>query len=393
MRTIRSKGHLKVFLIWGAVVIVIGFLAYAQWLAHKLREDGIRVSHTYARLWSLAVSGRVTDKDVNFIFEEIIEKSNFPIIMTDPQGQPKFWRGVGISWRNPSKEDLDRLKRMVKEMDSAHPPVPISIEEKPLGKFHYGDSWIVNQLKWMPFVGVGVVGLFLLVGLIGYRNIKRGEQRSIWVGMAKETAHQLGTPISSLWGWLELLKGKEKGAPSTSEIIGEMEGDVARLSRIASRFGQIGSPPELKSIEILPLLRDIVGYFRNRSSQKVEILEDYGALGSVRGNRELLFWAVENLIKNSLDSLRGKGGKITVSAGMEKGRVHIRVRDEGKGIPSRLRGKVFTPGFTTKKGGWGLGLTLAQRIVEEYHRGKLSLVQSSPTGTTFEISLNMEGDG
>ncbi len=390
---IGSKGHLKIYLIWGAVVIVVGFLAYAQWLAHKLREDGIRVSHTYARLWSLAVSERVTDKDVNFIFEEIIEKSNFPIIMTDPQGQPKFWRGVGISSKNPSKEDLDRLKQMVKEMDSAHPPVPISIEEKPLGKLHYGDSWIVNQLKWMPFVGVGVVGLFLLVGLIGYRNIKRNEQRSIWVGMAKETAHQLGTPISSLWGWLELLKGKEKEAPSPAEIIGEMEGDVGRLSRIASRFSQIGSPPELKTVELSNLLRDVTSYFRNRSPQKVEILEDYGDLGSLRGNRELLFWAVENLIKNSLDSLKEKGEKITVSARREKGKVLIRVRDEGKGVPSKLRGKIFTPGFTTKRGGWGLGLTLAQRIVEEYHGGKLSLVQSSPAGTTFEISLTTEENG
>ena len=393
MRTIDSKGHLKVFLIWGAVIIVIGFLAYAQWVVQKLREDGIRVSRTYAKLWSMAVSEGATDREVSLIFEEIIQKANFPIILTDPQGQPKFWRGVGIPWRNSSPEDLEKLKRLVRQMDSAHPPIPVSIEEMHLGELHYGDSWVVNQLRWMPFVEVGVVGLFLLMGLIGYRNIKRNEQKSIWVGMAKETAHQLGTPISSLWGWLELLKGEEEGAPPVSEIIREMEGDVGRLSRIASRFGQIGFLPELKTTEVLPILKDIVVYFRNRLSQKVEIVEDYGPLGSVRGNRELLFWAVENLVKNSLDSLKGKGGKITISARREKGRVLIRVKDEGKGIPSKLQRKAFSPGFTTKKGGWGLGLALAQRIVEEYHKGRISLVQSSPQGSTFEISLITEGNG
>ncbi len=388
-----TKRYLKTFLIWGAVFIVMGFLGYTQWMVHKLREDSSRVSRTYAKLWSLAVSEGATDKEINLIFEEIIKRANFPIIMTDPQGEPKFWRGVGISWKDPSDEDRKRLRRIVDKMDSGHQPVPVTLGDLPLGELHYGDSWIVNQLKWMPFVEIGVVGLFLLLGMVSYRNIKRNEQNSIWVGMAKETAHQLGTPISSLWGWLELLKGREEGIPPASEIIGEMEGDVERLSRIASRFGQIGSAPDLKPIELLPLLRGVVHYFRNRSSQKVELLEDYEELGMIKANKELLFWAVENLIKNSLDSLKGKKGRIIVSARRGEGKVWIRVKDEGKGIPSRIRGNIFTPGFTTKKGGWGLGLTLAQRIVEEYHRGKLSLVESSPQGTTFEITLNTEEDG
>jgi signal transduction histidine kinase len=262
---------------------------------------------------------------------------------------------------------------------------------------------MVERLRVMPLIEGGVVVLFLLVAFIGYHNLKKSEQRFIWVGMAKETAHQLGTPLSSLLGWLEVMRMKYQSSDSEvfgryelEEIVERMQGDIKRLERVANRFGQIGSMPELRPVDLNITVREVVSYFRARlpgGGKGVKIEENYGEVKQLKINPELISWVMENLIKNSLEVISPADGwiRISTSTSEDGKRAHITITDNGRGIPSRRQNKVFLPGYTTKKRGWGLGLTLAKRIVEEYHRGRIQLTESVPDRqTTFLVTLPVE---
>jgi signal transduction histidine kinase len=236
-----------------------------------------------------------------------------------------------------------------------------------------------------------VIGLFILLGLVGYAHIKKSEQRHIWVGMAKETAHQLGTPISSLMGWLEVMRsGKTR---DRSFIYKEMERDLHRLQRVSTRFSQIGSRPDLKDSDITGILKEVVEYIQRRAPQtgrKVSIREDYQPVPPVALNRDLFQWAAENILKNSLDAMDKEEGRIVVALKTEKeGRcVSIQFRDNGRGMDKEQRRHLFRPGYSTKRRGWGLGLTLARRIIRDYHGGKLQVQESRPgEGTVMRIEL------
>jgi signal transduction histidine kinase len=243
----------------------------------------------------------------------------------------------------------------------------------------------------MPFIQLTLFLIFMAIGLQGFRYLKLSEQRSIWVGMAKETAHQLGTPLSALLGWTELIKDQAKEG-KTGEIVSsvsEMGEDLKRLSKVTERFSKIGSKPDLESVSIADVLDRTVGYFHRRlPTLKADstLSLSYEEVPLIRGNAELLEWVFENLIKNGLDALGDKGGTIEIRTRFDTGRkmVEVYVRDTGKGVPPALRQQIFSPGFTTKRRGWGLGLTLTRRIVEEYHGGELRLLESQiGKGTTF----------
>ena len=261
---------------------------------------------------------------------------------------------------------------------------------------------LVRQLQLMPIIEIAVVGVFLIVGFVGFRNIQRAEQRNIWVGMAKETAHQLGTPLTSLMGWLEVietdlregrLKSAENSVSSLDNVIGKMRNDVQRLDRVANRFGQIGSIPETTINEINPLVQEVVSYYTQRLPHggkgialRFEATPDIYA----KVNPELFTWVIENLIKNSMQAFDQKSGEIIVRTARDKDarNICISVTDNGPGIPIKMQKKVFETGFTTKKRGWGLGLTLARRIIQEYHLGRIELKESIPNQrTTFQITL------
>ncbi|MEE2831157.1 MAG: HAMP domain-containing sensor histidine kinase [Candidatus Latescibacterota bacterium] len=269
---------------------------------------------------------------------------------------------------------------------------------------HYGDTQLMSQISLAPFVTIGVLLLFVGIGWVGSRNIRRSEQRSIWVGMAKETAHQLGTPLSSLSGWLELMNGRvrdlvtadagarEGAAMSVDTVVSEMQKDMGRLNQIASRFSQIGSVPELKETDVRDVIRDTVGYFKGRGPQfgRHDFALDLATVPAVPLNAELMGWVFENLFKNAIDAMVQQEGCIRVSTNYddERHRVRILVEDNGRGIDSENLARVFQPGFSTKKRGWGLGLAFVRRIVEEYHGGHIHIPRSeSGTGTTFEINL------
>ena len=271
------------------------------------------------------------------------------------------------------------------------------------GLVHYGDPPVLDVLRWMPYLSVGGLLLLVTLGLWGVAGIRQAERRSIWVGMARETAHQLGTPLSSLMGWIELLRSRGEGVDAREEVavpkaeldetLDEMERDIERLNKVAQRFSHVGSAPVLALKDAGPVVRQAVQYARRRLPRgegEVEIHERYEEVEPVKLNAELLEWAVENLLSNAVSALDKRPGIVDVSVGMrrESETLEIVVRDNGRGMtPAEVR-RCFEPGYTTKRRGWGLGLALARRVVEEYHRGRLFVRESAPgQGTTMVISF------
>jgi len=397
----------KGFLVFGIVLIAGVFFFYTQTLISQIKENSRQVMNTYARLWQLAASAPASGAEIDVIFEEIIQKSDFPIVVTDAEGELQAWRGVGVDWDDTTYMSREKLKKTVKRMDTHRKPIPIyfGTRQEIINYLHYGDPVLISQLRLMSLVELGLLTLFVLIAFVTFRNIKMAEQRTIWVGMAKETAHQLGTPISSLLGWLELLKMKcesqiqKKEGDSDLEfeqITDRMDADLHRLGKIAHRFEQIGSVPELKPTDLNAVVSEAVAYFNQRlphDGSGVVIKENLSQLVPAKANAELISWAVENLLKNSLEAVDPKQGVIEVSTHLDKERktITIQVSDNGKGIPPRRQKRIFKPGYTTKKRGWGLGLSLAKRIVEEYHLGKISLKESIPNQrTTIWLSIPVE---
>jgi signal transduction histidine kinase len=310
-------------------------------------------------------------------------------------------------------------------MDKEHPPIPlrISLAEKDLitpdtpvirdrdsyliGHLHYGESSMINRLTWMPYVQILGIGFLALIGWLGFRSIKNSEQQHIWVGIAKETAHQLGTPISSLLGWLELTKtylgknGRLRHGDMDGklwQVISEMESDTQRLSKIASRFSQIGSIPELRSENLSGIVEDTIQYFNKRLphlGRDIQISEHYGNVPDILVNKELLGWALENLFKNAVDAIDHKGGLIVVSVRRSSDGEHVNVyiTDNGKGMDQKRKRMIFRPGYTTKGRGWGLGLNFVKRIIEGYHGGRILVQESAPgEGTTIKVMLPIRED-
>ena len=307
-------------------------------------------------------------------------------VVVDASGKVAAWGGSKFPLRSPAA--LEEVQRAVGRWPS--PPISFRIRTE---KFiHFGQSDMIGQISFAPLVSLAVLAVFSLIGYIGFRNIIRSEQRSIWVGMAKETAHQLGTPLSSLAGWLELMGGSRGEVPEEREaILGEMQKDTRRLNQIASRFSQIGSVPELRPSDIGSLISETIAYFRGRSPlfgrHVFEV--DLDDLPPVPLNGELMGWAFENLFKNAVDAIGGKDGTISVRARLrDPDTVRITVRDNGRGIDTDSIPRVFEAGFSTRKRGWGLGLAFVKRIVEEYHGGRIQIAHSAAGwGTTFEIEL------
>lgn len=396
----------KLFLLVGIVAISFIFIWYTLDVVGQLKADAEQMVTSYVRLWQLAASEGSTGREVQVIFEEVIKKANFPVIIADMKGEPVFWRNIsGIADNDPLPESHRRVKELIAEMKEDKGEYPLMFEDQVISYFYYGDSKVIRQLQWMPFVEITIVVAFLLVGFIGFQNIRRSEQRHIWVGMAKEAAHQLGTPISSLMGWLELLSARDvesnadnkESDLAAAEIFSQMKTDVKRLQRVANRFGQIGSRPDLEEKEINQLLDETVNYFRRRlpfDGQGVVIQFHPGNIPPVNLNGELFTWAIENLIKNSLQAVNSQTGEIILKTYRTKDEryVAIDISDNGPGIPIGIARKIFRPGFSTKKRGWGLGLTLTRRIIENYHQGRISLLKTQPGETQFRIILPIKSD-
>jgi signal transduction histidine kinase len=332
----------------------------------------------------------MSSDDFSFIFEEIIKKISTPMILSEQKDSlPTAWRNIGIEENDHSAETILIVRELMQEMDRENEPIPLKYEGRVLQYIHYGDTSMIRQLSRLPYIEIAIVGLFIFLGYIGFTVIRDNEKRSIWVGMAKETAHQLGTPLTALMGWLELLKSEI----GDNENIAEISRDIQRLEKVATRFSQIGSRPILKPTSINPVIDEAVTYYKRRLPKlSPGILLDFTSEGEfeVNLNADLFSWALENLIKNAIDAVSQHNGQVAVELKTIRNGKYIAVDviDNGKGISMRNRKNIFRPGYSTKQRGWGLGLSLAMRIVKEYHRGRLFVLQSKPNEkTVMRIAL------
>jgi signal transduction histidine kinase len=368
------------------MAIALGTIFYSQYLAQKIAEE----EKSYVELWKEAVNYNIQTKGEDRALEltsRITNQNNrIPIIQTDERGRPT---GLPI---NMGELDLQAdslfIQQKIAEFKKQRDPIRLVIESDPpqVILFYYGDSQLLNQVRYYPLIQLAIVGLFIFITLNALSTRHRSQQNQVWAGMAKETAHQLGTPVSSLEAWVEMLRED----PQQQKLAGELGKDVARLRLVSDRFGKIGSKPQLEKLNPAPLIEGVIEYMRGRSSDKVQLrFEDHlPSPATVKVSATLFDWVIENLIRNALDALEGSGSiEITLDRLGEK--LFIDVADTGKGIAAAHHKKIFEPGFSTKKRGWGLGLSLAKRIVEQYHGGQLQLIYSEPgKGTRFRIVLN-----
>jgi Histidine kinase-, DNA gyrase B-, and HSP90-like ATPase len=393
--------NFKIFLIIIAIVIAGGTLFYTQNLVQQLQEKERQIAQLYAKGIEHVANTTDSDVDLTFLFDNIIKPIDFPLILTDAKDNVSINTKSDIkNIRNInydstlSKTELEKFfKQKIKEMDALHPVIFVTYNNYiVINKIHYGDSDLIRKLKFYPYFQIIIAALFILVGYLGFSNIKRSEQSNIWVGMAKETAHQFGTPISSLMGWLEILKINYKDPDKVLDATEEIADDVEKLNRITYRFSKIGATPEIKPKTVYDEIIKVAEYFQRRlpqSGKKVDLTVEGDKHVSAAINSELFGWVIENLIKNSLDAIDSKEGKITINIADFKNKVEVDVSDNGKGIDLKRRKDVFRPGYSTKRRGWGLGLSLSKRIIEVYHSGKIMVKNSAPgEGTTFKIILN-----
>ncbi len=407
---LRTRAYVFVAVSLLAVVIFL----YTNSLIRRLEVQSATLSRSIAGLCATATYAARENVELSVVFGELIESINFPMIISDVRGVPITWKGLPLAAdpenisheeyltadpENPSDSPLGDVMRLMAEVDRRRSPIPMTQigDETVLGYVHYGESSMIKEMRFVPALEILAFGVLLLLGFLGFRNAKIAELRSIWVGLAKETAHQLGTPISSLMGWVELLRetgSKEcESCGEISRMSVEMQRDLDRLDRISQRFNQIGSTPKMKRQDVAVVLRGAVDYLSWRLpslGKDIEIKEDYADVPLVDVNAQLMEWVVENLVKNSLEALPPKGGTIEIRTehATKEGGVRIFFTDNGRGLSPAERRRVFLPGYSTKRKGWGLGLALARRIVEEYHDGRLYIGWSEPgKGTTFVICL------
>ncbi len=386
MRQYRHTANIKTGLLILGLILIFGLMFFTQSLVTSLREDNREIVKLYSEIMAEAIQNE-DGENLNFVFENIIKKVQFPIIQSDKDGNPQSYRNLQID----INEEGELLKFM-KTMDAQNTPIPLMYntpDNEPIiyGYLHYGDSVLIRRLMWLPYFEIGAVTIFIFLGFVGFTFIRNSEKRHIWVGMARETAHQLGTPVSALMGWIDWLKNHPE---KSEDIAKEMETDLQRLEQINERFSKMGSEPEFETIDISELLNSIFGYLQKRlpnTRKNIEFEHNVDEGIYLKGNGILLSWAVENIVKNGIDAIHEDSGKIITSVEMNQNNVLIKIRDTGSGIRRKDWKNVFRPGFSTKARGWGLGLSLTQRIINDIHNGKVSVVESTELGTTFEIIL------
>lgn len=373
-----SKIRWKIALIAFGTIIGLGSLLYTESFLKTLRAEEERK----ITLWAQAVEAVFfAEDDVNLSFYTQIIQDNqtIPVILTDSAGTIIAHRNLNVPEANPEKF----LARKLEEFRTSGQMLENSFGDGNINYLYYKGSTLLTQLRIYPLVLLGVIGVYMLISYMAFSNARRSEQNKVWTGMARETAHQIGTPLSALMGWIAYLKDQYP----QEMALGEMEQDIERLSAITDRFSKIGSQPELNETDLCKTVHHTAEYLRGRLSKKTSLVVSCAPELKTPHNRQLMSWVLENMIKNSADALDGPG-TIEVSANSENGKVVVRISDTGRGMSPSEQRKVFKPGYTTKERGWGLGLSLAQRIVESYHDGELALQHSSPqNGTTFRITL------
>lgn len=388
MNIYENKNALKVLIVAVAISLAAASLWYTDVLVSSLAKREQRLIDLYSKGLKALVAENATD-NLAFLFNEIIETNDFiPVILTDEKRQTINYKNVDLKedWAEDKKQKY--LKSKLLELQTAHEPIKLEIAPGIVNYIYYGDSELLNQLKYYPYIQLVVVFMFAFLAYLIFSFSRNAEQNRVWAGLAKETAHQLGTPISSLMAWIELFKMDDD--LKNHYAVPEIEKDILRLETVTARFSNIGSKPALKPENIEQVIRESISYMQLRISKKVAMTvsstlppETISML-----NKPLFEWVIENLCKNAVDAMEGTGRIDVLLQKDELGRVIIDIQDNGKGIAANKIKKVFNAGYTSKQRGWGLGLTLAKRIIESYHKGQIFVKNSElDKGTTFRIVI------
>ncbi len=370
--------------VFGVVALLTWYVFYMRSVVTDLRAEASRVGKMYARVYD-ALSDPNPDAATTALqdLSALIRESGVPIIVTDSRG------AITASANLPRdiQGNNARIQKYARDLAGQNRPVV----EPGIGTVYFGNTKLVEGLRIVPALQALLIAMFIGAGIYALRTRGRADREQVWAGMARESAHQLGTPLSSMSGWIELLRDHELGDPVVTHALVHMDGDLERLRRVAFRFERIGRPPRRERVDVGDIVEGVATYFRAR----VPTLAKAVTIRSVRrgeslivaGDPVLLEWAIESLAKNAIDALAGRGGRVTLSAQeLPEGRVRVRVKDNGPGVPRELRKRIFDAGFSTKEKGWGIGLSLARRIITEGHDGRL-LLQSGTRGATFDIIL------
>lgn len=365
-----------------AVLIGAGSLFYTNNLMEKLSQE----ERKRVELWAQAnkeIQKANPNQDISFIFQVLLSNKTIPVVLVDENDSIISYRNVdSVKMENPRYR-----QNVLEEMKKKKEPIVIELINGRKNYIYYKDSTLLKQLYYYPFVQLAIISLFILVSYFAFSISRKSEQNHVWLGMSRETAHQLGTPISSLLGWVEVLKMENPDNPTLKEV----EEDVKRLEKVAERFSKIGSQPSLSPVKLKDSLEESVAYLQSRSSNKISFNINFDTDPDivVSINKNLFEWVIENLCKNAIDAMGGEG-KIDINVSRSENQVYIDVSDHGKSIPKSKQKTIFNPGYTTKERGWGLGLSLSRRIIEEYHKGKIIVKSSDPkSGTTIRISLKL----
>ena len=388
-----QRSHWKIYLAIAGIIILIISLVYTTYLAQRLQE-GER--NKALLLFNAYETFKDADPEADFTLQLTIFENNqdIPIIVATESGEVLFGKNFGIELDTNRVFLQQRLNRLREKG-----PAPISLSDESTKEYiYYQNSKLHELLTYFPLIQLLLLIAFVTIGFISINNARRAEQNRVWVGMAKETAHQLGTPISAILGWIEHLRSLfqddsaqlDELKAAQDEVLDEMQSDVDRLDLIADRFSKIGSSPALTSVDLYAQMRELTAYIRRRASRKIEFFEPPSETPPLMAdiNPPLFNWVIENIMRNALDALEEGTGSITWQITDHPGYIEVDISDTGKGIPASKIKTVFEPGYTTKTRGWGLGLSLAQRIIENYHQGKIFVKQSKiGEGTTFAINL------
>jgi len=381
MRKIREFKRIRTILIIVAIIIAFISLFVSQSLVKDLSREEHSKMEVFAKAYQ-AINAADENTDLGLVLAVISGNKTIPVIITDENESVVSWLNIEIGKKDTTVFLNDYAHRMRANGNS----IRIMFDDEDNARYYevcYDESLMLNRLTVYPYIQLAVVFLFVLIAIFALLSFKKTEQNRVWVGLSKETAHQLGTPISSLMAWTELLKDKYD-----DELIAEMEKDVNRLQMVAERFSKIGSMPEPVQADMVGVLDGVIDYVEHRSPATVRFVRDFpNPPVNAKVNASLFGWVIENICKNAVDAMGGKG-RLTIKLKEDKNYVTIDVTDTGKGIAKNSWRSVFDPGYTTKERGWGLGLSLAKRIVTEYHKGKIYVAHSEiGKGTTFRIEL------
>lgn len=391
----KNPFFFKTYFFVALIVVSLASFLFIQDIIFKLEEKSLIQSRIFAK-FTTGISEDQSNAE-QIIFEEIIKNISFPIVITDTTGYPLSWRNVGyldtVFEIESNPKYLSDLQKIVEKLDGEKRPIELVYNSKVLAVIHMGEDPLYKKLQFSPFFQVIVSTIFLLIGIYAFLLYRKSEDNIIWAGMAKETAHQIGTPLTSLKTWIYMLDEKKNVEKNILEGIKE---DCSRLETVSNRFNKIGSNPVFELTSLNETIEEIASYFKKRVPQEgkniVSIETSLDTDEQIPVDRELFKWALENMIKNSIDALKNSTeGKIKIETKNEKNRILIRIKDNGIGIERKNIEKIFNIGFTTKKFGWGLGLPLSKKIIEDFHKGKLILERTVVNdGTTFLIILDKD---